>query len=217
MKTLILSLLVLGGISQAALQNFHSIDREQKVFRGAQPVGKAKELKALKFTDVLIIKQQTRGEVDKELAELKAVGIRSHVIPMKWADVEPHEVCNQMIEAVETLKKLKREKKKIYLHCTAGEDRTGAVAALYRMVEQGARRDDVYANEMCKKGYADGNPNKPGLVVQKIRKSITPAFFALANSIDSGSGLHPGVCERLRTEGALTRKSYPTCSSVMNR
>ena len=207
---------VLAGTSALAqtakpapnLKNFHAIDSKSIIFRGAQPVGRSAELKKLKITDVLIIKQQTRGEVDQEVQELTDAGIRSQVIPMKWADVEPKAVCLQMIEAVETLIALKKKGRKTYLHCTAGEDRTGAVSALFRMVDQQWSKAKAFETEMCSKGYADGNPNKPFNVVRSIEGSLTPAFFALANAIESGAGLNPSACNRIKaTERVVTCKS----------
>jgi protein tyrosine/serine phosphatase len=202
------SVMALTTKPATSLKNFHAIDSKSIIFRGAQPVGRSAELKKLKITDVLIIKQQTRGEVDQEVQELTDAGIRSQVIPMKWADVEPKAVCLQMIEAVETLVALKKKGRKTYLHCTAGEDRTGSVSALFRMVDQQWSKAKAFESEMCGKGYADGNPKKPFNVVRSIEGSLTPAFFALANSIESGGGLNPSVCNRIKaTERVVTCRS----------
>jgi protein-tyrosine phosphatase len=188
--------------ASTTLKNVHALDAQKRVIRGAQPVGKSAELKKLKITDVLIIKQQTRGEVDKELAELQAAGIRTQVIPMKWSDVEAREVCHQIVEAVQTLQKLKRQGKRVYFHCTAGEDRTGAVAGLFRMVDQGWTAKRAFEEELCARGYSDGNPGKPRPVTSAIESSLTPAFWALSKSANSETGLNPSECNRIDVTSA---------------
>ena len=61
------------------------------------------------------------------------------------------------------------------------------LAGLYRMLEENLGMEKVFRSEMCARGYADGNPNKPGMVHGAIRKELTPLFIALAKKIEGGT------------------------------
>ena len=74
--------------------------------------------------------------------------------------------------------------RKIFFHCTVGEDRTGYLAGLWKMLSDNVSRNEAFHNEMCINGYGAGNPIKPDYVVNEIRQDLTPMFTYMAYLID---------------------------------
>tara|TARA_R110000868_G_scaffold136049_1_gene348782 strand:+ start:6455 stop:7078 length:624 start_codon:yes stop_codon:yes gene_type:complete len=193
--------------AEITIGNFHTVDHDQMIFRGREPKAKALELQSLEVSDVIIFKNDTRGEVVKEQNLLKTLGITSHHIPFRWKGYESVAgACEQLIEGLTLLRDLKSAGRRVFFHCTAGEDRTGALSGLYRMLSEGLSRDQALEEEMCPKGYSDGNEHKPYYVTSSIHKELTPIFFAMARQIERGylnmEKLNKNVCKTL--------KVYPT-------
>jgi protein tyrosine/serine phosphatase len=220
MKTLLLlNLIALPALAQTpeltstvpglTIRNSHTVAGRQ-IYRGSQPLTKVKELKPFGITDVLIIKNQTKNEVDTEISALNDLGIRSTVIPLNWQDPDLKKTCTQVVEAVKTLQAFKQNQSKAYFHCTAGEDRTGLVAALFRMVDQGWNTQKAFRQEMCGHGYSDGNPNKPQNVINLIEKNLTPVFMVLSRQLDQTGKLDARACASLST-ATQARISVLTC------
>lgn len=201
MKTLILlSLFSFNALAVEGLTipNSFQVDQEGQVFRGKEPKSLVKELPGIGITDVIIFKNEVKDEVKKEIEALNKLGIKPHHIPFRWKDYPSFvEACEQTVEALNIIYKVKRAGGKVFFHCTAGEDRTGMLAGIYRMLEENARKNEVFKNEMCARGYSDGNTHKPAYVTGAIQRGITPLFNALSAKVESGEW-------RL---GRLTRKS----------
>ena len=196
MKTLPLLLLVLSFNSFAQsltevrtlIPNFEKVDKEGNVFRGKEPkkVGAVDALAAFGITDVVIFKNDIKGEVVKEIAELDGHKIASYEIPFKWKEIDFNVACLQVVEALNIIQKVKSEDGKVLFHCTAGEDRTGLLAGTYKMITEKISAQTAFEKEMCAKGYSDGNPGKFGMVTGPIQKGLTPLFLAFAERIESG-------------------------------
>jgi hypothetical protein len=79
-------------------------------------------------------------------------------------------------------------RKKIFFHCSVGEDRTGYLAGLYRLLRvASATPRAMFNEEMCERGYASGNPFKPyRAVVEKLDSQLTPLFLKMAFLIETG-------------------------------
>lgn len=196
--------------AQTGIKNFHTVDTKGQVLRGGQPGKKISELVKLKVTNVVIVKNQLNTEVDDEIQALKAEGIRSDVFPLEWKEgMSLSKACHHVIDAVQTIQKYKRAGKKVFFHCTAGEDRTGLVAGLFRMVDQGWTSNKAFKQEMCANRYSDGAGDKPKNVTDSISKTLTPIFVALGKSITDSGSLNPSVCAKVRP-----LNQTPTCASV---
>lgn len=185
-----------------SIENSHQLDREGQIFRGREPKKLVHELKELGITDVIIFKNDVRGEVAKEKEELKTLGIRYHHIPFLWKDISSlKDACRQTVRALRIMKRVKEAGGKVFFHCTAGEDRTGLLAGLYRMLNDGYSSRNAFENEMCRNGYSDGNPGKPAFVVSAIEKGLTPLFLQMASAVESGrlgrETLSYAVCEKM--------------------
>ena len=193
MKNLIL-ILAFFLLTQAAFSNTigsieHSfqVDREGQVFRGREPRKFVDDLQEFGITDVIIFKNDTKGEVVKELEDLESLGLNSHHIEFRWKDIPSMEVaCEQVVEAINIIYRVKKNGGSTFFHCTAGEDRTGLLAGAYRMLEEGLSKEEVFEEEMCGRKYGDGNPGKPWAVKSAIQKELTPLFLSIAQKIEKG-------------------------------
>ena len=151
-----------------------------------------KQLLEQKFTDVLIFKHQTRKEVDKEIKKLLELGFKKeqiHHIPFKWHGFASFEgPCKQSIQALKLMVETANKKgRKMLLHCTVGEDRTGYIAGLFKLMLEKSKTQDIFKNEMCFNGFGAGNPKKPlSKVVLPIRESLTPLFLKMAYKFELG-------------------------------
>lgn len=113
--------------------------------------------------------------------------------------------CEQVVDALSILKKVKQKNGKIFFHCTAGEDRTGMLAGLYLMIEEKQSADYVFKNEMCARGYSNGNTHKPWMVTGAIQKELTPLFLALVEKINSSGKLSKKDCTSLKVEATALK------------
>lgn len=186
------------------INNTHAVDSSQKVFRGQAPLGKIEELRDSDFTDILIFKNQTRTEIDEEYEELiskNAGHIQTKQIDFLWHAYPSYKKsCEQLIEGLKYLKEVKDSKnRKIFFHCTVGEDRTGALSGLWRMLTSNYSLKKAFYSEMCENGYGHGNANKPYYVYNEIRKDLTPLFIYMAQKIESKEltydNLNSDICQ----------------------
>lgn len=192
MKTLLSALMLVSlssfaGVPGLTIPNSHQVDKDGNVFRGREPQKLVDELAHIGITDVIIFKNDTKGEVPKEIAELNRLGITPHHVPFRWKQYPSMtEACEQIVEAITIIRDVKKVNGKTFLHCTAGEDRTGTVMGLYRMLEEKMSMNQVFAQEMCPRGFSNGNKNKPKQVTSAIEAELTPLFVTIAGKIERG-------------------------------
>jgi hypothetical protein len=170
------------------IPNFAKVDKAGNVYRGKEPkkVGAIDALAKFGITDVVIFKNDMKGEVVKEIAELDLHQIASYEIPFKWKDIDFNESCLQVVDALNTIQTATAAGGKVMFHCTAGEDRTGLLAGTYRMLTEKISTQVAFEKEMCANGYSDGNPGKFGMVTGPIQKGLTPLFLEFAGRIQAG-------------------------------
>lgn len=175
-----------------SIPNSHQVD--ENLYRGMGPIKMQyiHDLLKLEITDILIFKNQTRGEVDKEIADLLSVGYSKaniHQVDFLWHDFPSHAAgCKLALRGLKLLKQLQARAKKTYFHCTVGEDRTGLLAGLWGLSKDKKLETlDVFKQQMCENGYGAGNPNKPPYVVNEIRKWLTPIYLKLAKKLKEKS------------------------------
>lgn len=173
------------------VKNTHFLDLDGRILRGMAPLGKTQELIDYGVSDILIFKNQTRKEIDQELEELRenAFNLENVIqIDFLWHDYPSYEEsCKQTIKALRLMNEVSNNTdRKLFLHCTVGEDRTGMLAGLWRMLDQGWSKSKAFKEEMCLNGYEAGNANKPRYVINEIRSDLTPLFEYMAYLITSG-------------------------------
>lgn len=163
-----------------------------KVIRGRGPESAQdyQELVDFGITDVLIFKRETANRsVENEKRELSDRGIRHEHIPYKWERLDDfQQTCLMTVAGLQLMADIQSSSgRKIYTHCTHGEDRTGVLAGLHRMLHEGWSSQRAFNDELCRFGYEAGNPQKPFSVNQKIRGGLTPFFFQMAKAIEDGN------------------------------
>lgn len=192
-----------SAVRGVSIPNAHELT--PRVLRGSAPIGRVAELQAAGVREVLIFKEATSGEVKEEVAELKAAGFTKrqiHEVPFRWRNFKsPAVACQQTLKGLKLLLEAEAgERGKTFFHCTVGEDRTGYLAGLFRMVVRGDTRGAAFERELCENGYEAGNPQKPDVVVQAIRGELTPLFLAMSAKIQDGS-----ITEKTLLSGKVPR------------
>ena len=181
--------------------NTHLLDNKG-ILRGSQPAKKLSELKAWGVTDVIIFKSPTKDEVKEERATLKELSMKSHHIAFRWKElVSPEVACKQVVRALKILRDNRNKNRVTFFHCTVGEDRTGLLAGVWRILDDGLTADEAWNTEMCPNGYADGNKFKPKSVASAIHAELTPLYFALAEKIKNNelslANFNSSICKNL--------------------
>jgi protein-tyrosine phosphatase len=202
MKTLFLIFISHLTFAQVDIANFYQVDREGLIYRGKEPKQKIQQLQSIGIETVIIFKNEVKNEVATELTQLNKLGLEAHHIPFRWKEFASYTTaCEQVVSALNILMQNKELKKPTYFHCTAGEDRTGLLAGLYLMLEENQTLEQVFKNEMCAKGYADGSHFKPRVVTAPIYRDLSPLFIALAEKIATKEwywgNIDPQSCEGL--------------------
>ncbi len=210
------------GIS---IYNTHIVDTEGQLLRGMRPRSDKdiQELLGAKVTDILIFRDSPKGEdtVESELALLRQNGFPTEsieVIPFKWKGIESFsEACEQTVDALKLMRTVENSSdRKLFFHCTVGEDRTGYLAGLYRILNEQWSPKEAYQKEMCENGYADGNPIKPDWVVAEVHANISVLYSKMVELIQAGQlslkNLNREVCVKL--DGNFERETaYGACES----
>lgn len=177
------------------------------VVRGMAPTaGQMEELKSLGIEKVIIFKNETRNEVQKEIAELKDQGFKNRDIlhlEFPWKDLtDLQDSCRMTVQALQFMEEAVESQKPVFFHCTVGEDRTGYLAGLFQIWQQPeASVAQIFQTEMCDRGYEAGSARKPKQVVGKIRETLTPTFLQMASLLKTwkkqGVSLDVSLCNEV--------------------
>lgn len=192
MKTLHVSPLP-STVKGVPVPNSFYVDKNKKggaLIRGNAPLNHS-NLNALKTFGVskfIIFKNDKAGEVKSEVGGLLELGIpKENIIHIDfdWKDNQNFTSgCSKIIQGIDLLKEAMQSNKKLFFHCTTGEDRTGVLAASYLLSKQkNADIKKIFKNEMCAKGYEAGDPDKDKEVVLRIREGLTKTFLKTAYRI----------------------------------
>jgi protein tyrosine phosphatase (PTP) superfamily phosphohydrolase (DUF442 family) len=134
----------------SSLENFYSLD--EKVYRSEQPDDKGfAELERFGIKEVVNLR---RFHTDKNEAQYRKILL--HQVKMNAADIEPEQI-------VKALKIIQESKGPVLIHCWHGADRTGIVAASYRMVFQDWSKEQAI-QELKEGGYGYHGKMYPNIV-----------------------------------------------------
>jgi len=141
------------------------------------------QLKDLGVDSVLIFKRESRSEITGAKGGIKILerlGFGYKYISFLWKDLNYEESCLQTLEELSYLRKEVSRGRSVFLHCT------GVLSGLYLILFDDWDIHRAFAEEMCEKGYAEGNLQKPSFVVRKIHESLTHFFYMMAKASQSG-------------------------------
>lgn len=147
------------------VKNFYRLD--DKVYRSAQPDDE--DMVALETFGIREVLNLRYFHTDD--SEARSTGLKLHRVPMNASEIKDEDV-------IAALKYIRDAKGPIVIHCWHGSDRTGTIAAMYRIVFQGWSKEA--AIEELEKGdygyHATVYPNIPeyirGADVPMIRKRL---------------------------------------------
>ncbi len=204
------------------IQNAHAVGTGGMVFRGMAPrsADDYADLSGAGIGAVLVFKNQTGADdVGEEITALTGHGLaasRVVNIPFKWKDIGTFsEPCTQTIDALKFIATNVAAHKKTFFHCTVGEDRTGLLAAVHRLLnEPTLTADKAFDEEMCERGYGSGNPLKPAFVTGALDHGLTPLYQKLAYLVAKGKikagALDAAVCSSdPESEAAFAAAALP--------
>lgn len=127
------------------IKNFGRIDQN---YRGGRP--KQDDYAYLSSLGIKCVIDLERRSEGSEKQQVEKAGMRFYRIPMSDADKPTSQQVEEFLKIVSDPKN-----QPFYLHCHAGRDRTGALAAIYRMSHDGWNADKAYA-EMKQYHYGRG-------------------------------------------------------------
>lgn len=209
-----------SSVPGLTIRNTHRIYKSgsAEVYRGQAP--KQKEFDSLFRLGVrrfVIFKNDTRGEVAKEIDYLTSRGVKGSDIlhvPMKWKDDSGFQsACEMTLRALQFIEESILKQQSVYFHCTMGEDRTGMLAGLWGLwVGTYPTVNQAFRDEMCARGYEGGNPKKPYMILNQVRGALTPNFFKMVEVLSQarlqGKSLKQVTCPR---DVRLSRSANWTC------
>lgn len=187
------------------IPNAHTVGTSGKLLRSMEPGSPQDfdQLFAANVGAVLVFKNATSTghDVEEEMQTFVQRGLpQSRVvnIPFKWKDIGAFkDSCEQTVQGLKFIKTNLAAGKKTLFHCTVGEDRTGFLAAMHRMLaEQNLDAGKAWDSEMCEHGYGAGNPLKPGFVVGTLESTLKPLYRKMAYLAAKGEldALDTSVC-----------------------
>ena len=130
-------------VSQISIDNFGKVN--EQYYRGAQPTGR--QFADLKSLGVNLVIDLAREGDTNEAANVEAVGMRFVRIPLSTADAPPKAAIDEFLRLVND-----PANQPVYVHCMGGRHRTGALTAVYRMVQDGWSADQAFS-EMKRYGF----------------------------------------------------------------
>lgn len=190
------------------IRNAHMIYQTPmaKVYRGQAPKqNEIPQLLSLGVQRFLIFKNDSRGEVAREIAFLHSKGVLTQNIlhlEMPWKDSEGFQnTCMMTVEALKFIETSVEKNMNVFFHCTMGEDRTGYLAGLWGLwVGTYSTPAAAFKQEMCARGYEGGNPNKPYIIARDVREALTPNWLKMVQLLKqarlTGKSLSQISCPR---------------------
>lgn len=193
-----------SDVEGVSVPNSHWVDAEETVLRGMEPRTPAEfdELREAGIDKVVIFKNTTgKDDVGEEIAAWGLPHGDVLHVPFQWKDFDGFSTpCKQTLDALRFIRDSEKAGKKVFFHCTVGEDRTGYLAALHGLLFEGESDPRAaFDADMCEHGYGSGNPQKPGFVLGKLEGGLTPLYRSMAFLIHEGAltdALEAGVCQK---------------------
>jgi protein tyrosine/serine phosphatase len=146
-----------------------------ELIRGGQPKEGGLELLKRAGVRTVVNLRMEGDDVSKEELEAKSVGLNFISLPMSVAKRIPEEYVSTFLSIAND-----PQMQPVFVHCKHGEDRTGAMVAIYRMSTQGWSLDQSY-REMMDKGF-----HRIFLNLAKSVTAFSERTFAPDGNLSSG-------------------------------
>lgn len=158
--------------SYKELPNFHKVS--DKLYRGAQPLnGFAKKLSEAGVKTVINLRGEDEISRDEQ-KEAEAAGLHYFSVSMPGLSAPSDEQVSRVMSIIDN-----PENQPVFIHCKRGSDRTGTIAAVYRISHEGWNADRALAEakqygmswaEFGMRGYIAGYYKQ-----QQVRAKSQPA------------------------------------------
>lgn len=225
MKTLHVSPLA-SHVPGIPVPNSFYVDKNKKggaLIRGNAPLNhhNLEAMKKFGVESVVIFKNDKAGEVRSEIGGLIETGMPQEKIThidFDWKDNQDFTSgCKKIVHGIDLMNDAMKTNKKLFFHCTTGEDRTGVLAASYLLSKNKKTTiKKVFKSEMCAKGYEAGDPDKEKEVVERIRQGLTKTFLKTAYRIEEAKKKHLPIDENICAADPVQLKEFTAYSTQMN-
>lgn len=215
-----------SAVEGLPIANSYYVEKNKKggaIIRGSAPLNhiNLELMKKFGISEVIIFKNDKAGEVKSEIGGLSELGFKADKvthIDFDWKDNQNFSSgCKKIIQGIDLLKLALKNNKKIFFHCTTGEDRTGVLATSYLLsVSKNADIKTLFKDEMCAKGYEAGDADKDKEVVQRIREGLTKTFLKTAYRIKEAKTAKHAVNEDLCTKDPSDEPGFIAYSTQMD-
>lgn len=112
------------------LPHFHQVSPH--LYRGAQPKKGGLERLAQLGIKTIVNMRGADDDTRAQKREAHALGLRYYNVPMKWYGRPKDEQVESVLRIIGA-----PENQPVFIHCRRGADRTGTIAAIYRMLNHG--------------------------------------------------------------------------------
>lgn len=156
--------------ADAPLPYFFNVD--ERLYRGAHPTPEGfKQLADMGVKTVINLRAENPRHQAQDRAAIESHGMQWVYLPMRayWHPTEA-----QVRTFLATV--LDPAHTPVFVHCRQGEDRTGSLVAVYRVVAQGWEPHRAYG-EARAMGLGPWNPLLRHLVLHDAREKYTPMFL----------------------------------------
>ena len=146
----------------------HFFKVDERLYRGGQPtLAGIRRLEKLGVKTVVSLRNQgdKSSRAERELAE--SLGMRWVSMPMRMYWRPSEEQTRAFLQLVSD-----PQRQPVFVHCQHGEDRTGVLVAVYRVVGQGWAPEDAYA-EALELGMAGWNPFMRHVILHEAPSKYT--------------------------------------------
>ena len=159
-------------VSGQALFHFFQVD--DGFYRGGQPTDEGfRELKAMGVKTIVNLRAEGRAARQHERKLVESLGMRWVSLPMRMYWRPSRTQVKAFLEVA-----LDPDQQPVFVHCRQGEDRTGSLAAIYRIVKQGWTPQAAY-DEALALGLAPWNPFMRRLILHDTTQAPRQRSAAL--------------------------------------
>lgn len=151
-----------AGRVRYPLPNFFQVD--QRLYRGGQPSFEGyRRLADLGVKTVVNLRTEEETELGEARRVVESLGMRWVSLPMRAYGRPTDEQVDTFLQAIDD-----PIQQPVYMHCRQGKDRTGAMVAVYRVVEQDWAPARAY-EEARDLGLTPWNPFMRYLILHKAQ------------------------------------------------